>query len=87
MLPPSSTACYEKGKFGEAEPMYKRSLAINEKVLSPDHPAVATDLNVWAGLLESQVGGPQYLVQYFHFGGPFHPFSQERTACYAGKVC
>ncbi|CAN0234238.1 unnamed protein product [Scytosiphon promiscuus] len=43
-----------QGKFEEAEPLYKRSLAIDEKVYGPDHPEVATDLNNWAGLLESQ---------------------------------
>ena len=35
--------------------MYKRSLAIDEKIYGPDHPEVATDLNNWACLLESQV--------------------------------
>ena len=35
--------------------MYKRSLAIDEKIYGPDHPEVATDLNNWARLLESQV--------------------------------
>ena len=28
----------------EAEPLYKRSLAIREKTLSPSHPDVATSL-------------------------------------------
>ena len=35
--------------------MYKRSLAIDEKIYGPDHPEVATDLNNWAGLLHRQV--------------------------------
>lgn len=42
-------------KNGEAESLFKRSLAINENVYGPDHPEVATDLINWAGLLESQV--------------------------------
>ncbi|CAN0192932.1 unnamed protein product, partial [Ectocarpus sp. 12 AP-2014] len=44
-----------QGKYEEAEPLYKRSLAIDEKVYGPDHPEVATDLNNWAALLEAQV--------------------------------
>jgi tetratricopeptide (TPR) repeat protein len=31
-----------QGKYAEAEPLYKRSLAIWEKALGPDHPNVAT---------------------------------------------
>jgi tetratricopeptide (TPR) repeat protein len=30
------------GKYAEAEPLYKRALAIDEKALGPDHPTVAT---------------------------------------------
>lgn len=33
-----------QGQFAKAEPLYKRSLAILEKVLGPDHPAVAMKL-------------------------------------------
>ena len=29
---------YSQGTYGEAEPFYKRALAIREKVLGPDHP-------------------------------------------------
>ena len=43
-----------QGKYGEAEPFYKRALAIREKVLGPDHPDVATSLNNLAGLYETQ---------------------------------
>ncbi|CAN0478877.1 unnamed protein product, partial [Scytosiphon promiscuus] len=35
----------------EAEPLYQRCLAVDEKVYGPDHPEVAADLNNWAGLL------------------------------------
>ena len=34
-----------QGKYAEAEPLYKRSLAIHEKALGPDHPDVAISLN------------------------------------------
>ncbi len=48
-------ACYRaQGKHAEAEPFYKRALAIREKALGPDHPGVATDLNNLAGLFEAQ---------------------------------
>ena len=40
-----------QGKYGEAEPLYKRSLAITEKALGPDHPDVATSLENYALLL------------------------------------
>jgi len=42
---------YKQGKYAEAEPLYKRSLAIDEKALGPNHPAVATDLENYAALL------------------------------------
>ena len=31
-------------QYAQAEPLYKRSLAIREKALGPDHPDVATSL-------------------------------------------
>jgi Tfp pilus assembly protein PilF len=34
-----------QGRYEEAEPLYKRALAIREKALGPDHPRVATVLN------------------------------------------
>ena len=34
-----------QGRYAEAEPLYKRSLAIREKALGPDHPDVAQSLN------------------------------------------
>jgi tetratricopeptide (TPR) repeat protein len=34
-----------QGRYAEAEPLYKRSLAIWEKALGPDHPNVAMSLN------------------------------------------
>ncbi|CAN0515401.1 unnamed protein product, partial [Ectocarpus sp. 12 AP-2014] len=37
-----------QGKYSEAEPLYERCQAIDEKVLGPDHPSLATTLNNWA---------------------------------------
>lgn len=34
-----------QGKYNEADELYQRALAIDEKVLGPEHPDVATDLN------------------------------------------
>jgi Tetratricopeptide repeat len=34
-----------QGRYADAEPLYKRALAIGEKALGPDHPAVAIRLN------------------------------------------
>ena len=39
-----------QGKYGQAEPLYERSQTIREKVLGPEHPAVAAVLNSRAGL-------------------------------------
>ena len=44
----------EQGRYAEAEPLYKRALAIDEKALGPDHPDVATALNNLAGLYDDQ---------------------------------
>lgn len=44
-----------QGKHEEAAPLYQRSLAICEKSLGPDHPAVAAALNNLALLLGAQV--------------------------------
>ena len=40
-----------QGKYAEAEPLYKRSLAIMEKALGPEHPHLATSLEKYAALL------------------------------------
>ncbi len=49
-------ACLHRctGKYDEAEPLYRRALAIDEAALGPQHPDTATDINNHAGLLESQ---------------------------------
>ena len=43
-----------QGRYAEAEPLYKRALAIREKALGPDHPDVGTRLNNLAGLYRAQ---------------------------------
>ncbi len=45
---------YNQGKYTEAEPLYKRALAIVEKTLGPEHPRVATGLNNLAALYDAQ---------------------------------
>ncbi len=49
-------ACLHRcaGKYDEAEPLYRRALAIREKALGPQHPDTATSINNLAGLLASQ---------------------------------
>ena len=44
-----------QGKLGEAEPLYRESLAIDKKVYGDEHPEIATDLNNLAQLLSDQV--------------------------------
>ncbi|CAB1110301.1 unnamed protein product [Ectocarpus sp. CCAP 1310/34] len=43
-----------KGKYSEAEPLFKQTQAIYEKVLGPEHPHVAQSLNNPAVFLEDQ---------------------------------
>ena len=43
-----------QGRYAEAEPLYKRALAIREKALGPDHPDVGTALNNLAALYRAQ---------------------------------
>ena len=43
-----------QGRYADAEPLYKRSLAIREKTLGPDHPDVAVSLNNLALLYQAQ---------------------------------
>ena len=43
-----------QSKFAEAEPMFRRALAIKENALGTDDPSVATSLNNFALLLEAQ---------------------------------
>ena len=40
-----------QGKYAEAEPLYRRALAIDEKALGPEHPDVARTLGNYADLL------------------------------------
>ncbi len=41
------------GQFARAEPLYKRSLAIKEKALGPNHTDVATTLNNLGSLYQA----------------------------------
>ena len=52
---PAALSLVFQGKYEEAEPLYQRSLAIDENVYGPDHLEVALDLNNWAWLLEKKV--------------------------------
>ena len=43
-----------QGRYEDAEPLYKRSLAIYEKALGPEHPSVANIDNHLAFLYDNQ---------------------------------
>jgi tetratricopeptide (TPR) repeat protein len=45
---------FNQGRYADAEPLYKRALAIGEKALGVDHPDVAQSLNNLAGLYKEQ---------------------------------
>ncbi len=44
---------YSQGNYAEAEPLFKRSLALREKALGPDHPNLALMLENYAVLLRN----------------------------------
>ena len=44
----------EQGNYSQAEPLYRRALAILEKALGPEHPNVAASLNNLAELFRDQ---------------------------------
>ncbi len=48
-----------QGRYTEAEPLYKRALAIFEKALGPEHPSVATSLENYAVLLRETGRGAE----------------------------
>jgi len=45
---------HAQGRYADAEPQNKRSLAIEGKAFGPDHPAVAAELNNLALLYQAQ---------------------------------
>jgi tetratricopeptide (TPR) repeat protein len=49
-----ATYLQARAEFGLAKPLFERALAINERVLGPDHPDLATSLNNLALLLRAQ---------------------------------
>ena len=48
-----------QGKYAEAEPLYRRSLAIWEKSLGSEHSHVATSLENYAALLRQTARADQ----------------------------
>lgn len=46
-----------QGKYAEAEPLYERSLAMDEKTLGPEHPDLAESLKNYAALLQKMGRG------------------------------
>jgi tetratricopeptide (TPR) repeat protein len=49
-----ATLLQTMGQYDEAEPLFRRAIAIGEKTLGPNHPDVATRLNNLASLLQDQ---------------------------------
>jgi len=45
---------HAQGKYDQAEPLYRRAVEIDEKVLGKDHPDVAIQCNNLARLLQDQ---------------------------------
>lgn len=57
----------DQGNYTQAEPLYQRALAINEKVLSKEHPYVATILNSLALLYLAQ-GDITRAIEFLNLG-------------------
>ena len=55
-----------QGKYEQAEPLYERSQAIQEKALGPDHPDVASVIGNRALLLDKQVRATGASGEPFH---------------------
>jgi tetratricopeptide (TPR) repeat protein len=53
-LSKQATEYLKQGRYSEAEPLFKRALAINEKALGPDHPGTTQGLNNLAVLYRTQ---------------------------------
>eukprot|EP00903_Cladosiphon_okamuranus_P016134 g14889.t1 len=51
---PLASLLESQGKYADVEPLYERCQEIEEKVLGPHHPSLATTLNNRAGLLYKQ---------------------------------
>ena len=45
---------YEAGKYAEAVPLAQRAVELAEKQFGPEHPDVATSLNVLAAIYQAQ---------------------------------
>ena len=45
---------YDRARFNEAEPLYRQTLSIEEQLLGPEHPEVASTINNLAVLLYDQ---------------------------------
>ena len=81
------------GNYAAAEPLYRRSLAIREKVLGPEHPDVAASLSGLALLYQAQgnyaEAEPLYrrsLTIYEKVLGPEHPDVATSLANYAALL-
>lgn len=76
-----------QGKYGEADPLYKRAIDINEKALGPEHPEVVRSLNTRVTGLEAQVLRPSLEASprsvYRDPGGQMYLSS---TACFSGHL-
>ena len=81
---------------GEAEPLYRRALQIDEASLGKDHPTVATDLNNLASLLQdtNRPGEAEplfrrsliILLKFTRATGHEHPHLRTASANYRGLL-
>ena len=84
-------------RLGEAEPLMRRALAIDEASFGPDHPNVAIGLNNLAQLLQAtnRLGEAEPLmrrtvaivVEFTRRTGYRHPNLDDASASYARAVC
>ena len=59
-----ATFLHKRGRFSDAEPLYRRALAVTEKTWGPDHPETASTMGMLAKLLQAMgnFSGAQLLM-------------------------
>jgi len=85
-----------RAEHAEAEPLFRRALAIDEKSFGPDHPNVANPLYNLAGLLTDtnrhaqaeplMRRGLEILLKFTNSTGHLHPHFRQCSATIVGAL-
>src|SRR5262245_22513815 len=72
--------CLFHGQVADASSYYRRSLAVRERVLGPDHPEVANTLVLLAGVDEDGWDGPEAEALWQRAAGIYERCYQKQMA-------